>query len=195
MHALDARSLMLPGASTVCISGLSQVSMTVLGEFSTKSPSPVASGLLPRAFLSSISSLFYVQAGNALRAGQPPQSEKHRLSEESCLVGRGLCLRNTDCVFSHSVMSDSLWWTLSDSRTRQAPLSMGSSRREYWSGLPFPSPGDLSDLGIEPTSPAMAGGFFTTSTIWEAPGMWTGHHQSLTWVTMTPPPSTVLMLE
>ena len=36
----------------------------------------------------------------------------------------------------------------------QAPLSMGFSRQEHWSGLPFPSPGDLSDLGIEPESPA-----------------------------------------
>ena len=36
----------------------------------------------------------------------------------------------------------------------QAPLSMGFSRREYWSGLPFPSPGDLPDPGIKPTSPA-----------------------------------------
>ena len=44
-----------------------------------------------------------------------------------------------------------------------APLSMGLSRQEYWSGLPHPSPGDLPDPGIEPTSlkfPALAGGFF-----------------------------------
>ena len=34
-------------------------------------------------------------------------------------------------------------------------LSMGFSRQEYWSGLPFPSPGDLSDPGIEPRSPAL----------------------------------------
>ena len=48
----------------------------------------------------------------------------------------------------------------------QAPLSMGFSRQESWSGLPYPSPGDLSDPGIEPvslTSPALAGRFFTTS--------------------------------
>ena len=38
---------------------------------------------------------------------------------------------------------------------RQAPLSMGLSRQEYWSGLPFLSPGDLPDLGIEPRSPAL----------------------------------------
>ena len=37
----------------------------------------------------------------------------------------------------------------------QAPLSMGFSRQEYWSGLPFPFPGDLPDLGIEPRSPAL----------------------------------------
>ena len=47
----------------------------------------------------------------------------------------------------------------------QAPLSMGFSRQEYWSGLPCPPPGGLSDPGIELESlvaPALAGGFFTT---------------------------------
>ena len=39
----------------------------------------------------------------------------------------------------------------------QAPLFMEFSRQEYWSGLPFPTPGDLSDPGIEPESPALAG--------------------------------------
>ena len=48
----------------------------------------------------------------------------------------------------------------------QAPPSMGFSRQEYWSGLLFPSPGDLPDPGIEPVSPALAGRFFTT----EPPG-------------------------
>ena len=42
----------------------------------------------------------------------------------------------------------------------QAPVSMGFSRQEYWSGLPFPSPGDLLGPGIEPMSAALAGGFF-----------------------------------
>ena len=57
----------------------------------------------------------------------------------------------------------------------QAPLSMRFSRQEYWSGLPFPPPEDLPDPGIEPaslTSPALAGGFFTSSTTWEAPNIW-----------------------
>ena len=42
-------------------------------------------------------------------------------------------------------------WTVA----HQAPLSMGFSRQEYWSGLPFPSPGDLPDPGIEPRSPTL----------------------------------------
>ena len=53
-------------------------------------------------------------------------------------------------------------WTVA----HQAPLSTGFPRQEYWSGLPFPSPEDLPDPGIEPTSlmsPALPGGFFTTS--------------------------------
>ena len=56
----------------------------------------------------------------------------------------------------------------------QAPLSMGFSRQEYWSGLPFPSPGNLPDPGIEPaylTSLALVGGFFLTSAAWEAQSM------------------------
>ena len=44
----------------------------------------------------------------------------------------------------------------------QALLSMGSPRQECWRGLPFPPPGDLPDPGIEPVSPALAGGFVTT---------------------------------
>ena len=55
-------------------------------------------------------------------------------------------------------------WTVA----RQAPLSIEFSRQEYWSGLPFSSVGDLPDPGIEPASPVLADGFFTTSTTWEA---------------------------
>ena len=45
---------------------------------------------------------------------------------------------------------------------RQAPLAMGFPRQEYWSVWPFPSSVDLPDPGIEPESPALAGGFFIT---------------------------------
>ena len=63
-------------------------------------------------------------------------------------------------LFSSSAVSDSFATPLTVAR--QAPLSMGFPRQEYRSGLPFPSPGESSQPGIEPMSPALAGGFFTT---------------------------------
>ena len=64
--------------------------------------------------------------------------------------------------FGCSVMLDSLVapWT----EACLAPLSVGFPRQEHWSGLPSPSPGGLPDPGIEPTSPTLAGGFFTTES-------------------------------
>ena len=50
--------------------------------------------------------------------------------------------------------------------SRQAPLSVALSRQEYWSGLPFPPPGDPPNPVTKPVSPVLAGGFFTT----ELPG-------------------------
>ena len=49
----------------------------------------------------------------------------------------------------------------------QAPLSMGFPRQEYWSVLPFPSPGDIHDPGIKPMSPALAGRFFIAEPLRE----------------------------
>ena len=66
--------------------------------------------------------------------------------------------------FSHVQLFATLWIV-----TWQTPLSMGFSRQEYWDGLPFPTPGNLPEPQIEPMSlisPALAGGFFTTSTTW-----------------------------
>ena len=62
-------------------------------------------------------------------------------------------------LFSRSVVFNSFAtpWTVA----HQAPLSMGFSRQEYWRWLPFPSPGNLPDLGIKLASPALAGRFFT----------------------------------
>ena len=74
-------------------------------------------------------------------------------------------------VLSHSVVSTSLLpvdpWTV----TNQVPLSMEFSRQDYQSRLPFRTPWDLPDPGTEPASgasPALAGGFLTTSATWEA---------------------------
>ena len=84
---------------------------------------------------------------------------------DDCLGFYFLC---THLLFSHSVVFDSATpWTVA----HQAPLSMRFSRQEYWSALPFPPPEDLPDPGIKPLSPLsseLAGGFFTTSTTWEA---------------------------
>ena len=80
----------------------------------------------------------------------------HMLNMYVCMLSR----------FSHVQLFATLWTVAC-----QAPLSMGLSRQEYWSGLPCPPPRDLSDLGIEPMSLmslALAGRFFTTSATWEA---------------------------
>ena len=87
---------------------------------------------------------------------------------EYYLAGNDTQLRICACMlscFSHVQLFATLW-TLAC----QAPLSMGFSRQEYWSGLPCPPPEDLPDPGIKPlslTSPALVGGFFTTSATWE----------------------------
>ena len=79
-----------------------------------------------------------------------------------------VCARALSC----SVISDWAPWTA----IHQAPLSMEFSRQAYWSGLPFPTLGDLPDPGIELASlvvPALAGKFFTTGATWEAlKGVW-----------------------
>ena len=70
------------------------------------------------------------------------------------------------CVHAQSCLTLQTPWTLAC----QAPLSIGFSRKEYWSGLPFPNPEDLPDPGIKPaslTSPILAGNFYHCA-IWEA---------------------------
>ena len=106
--------------------------------------------------------LFPLRAQSVLRAG-------------SCLVRRlpGGWVTSSESHARFSLCACSLSrvllfatpWTVA----HQAPLSLGFSRQEYWSGLPFPTPGDPPDPGIEPTSsvsPALVGGFFIT----EPPG-------------------------
>ena len=74
------------------------------------------------------------------------------------------------CIYIYTLSHVQLFmisWTVAC----QAPPSMGFPRQEYWSRLPFPTPGDLPNPGIEPTVltfPALAGRFFTTTVTWEA---------------------------
>ena len=75
------------------------------------------------------------------------------------------------CVCAH-MLSHALLFVIPWTVTCQAPLSMGFSRQEYWSRLPFPSAEDLPYRGTEPVSlasPSLAGRFFTTSAAWKTP--------------------------
>ena len=87
-----------------------------------------------------------------------PQS----LTRIKCLIN--LCVCVCVCVFIPLFATP---WTIA----HKALLSVEFPKQEYWSGLPFPTTGDLPDPGIRPTSPvspALAGRFFTTSATWEA---------------------------
>ena len=70
-----------------------------------------------------------------------------------------MCVYACVCSRSHARC-----FVTSSTVVHQAPPSMEFPRQEYWSGLPFPTPGDLPDPGIKPTSPALAGRFFNTVT-------------------------------
>ena len=71
-------------------------------------------------------------------------------------------------LFSCLFVSDSaIPWTVAC----QGPLSMGFPRQEYQSGLPFPSPGDIPDPGIKPTSHALAVKFFTPELLEALPNL------------------------
>ena len=60
------------------------------------------------------------------------------------------------CALGHVQLFATSW-----TAARQAPLSLGFPRQEYWSGLPFPSPGDLPHSGTDPRSPALQVDSFT----------------------------------
>ena len=67
-------------------------------------------------------------------------------------------------MLSRVQLSGTLWTV-----ALQAPLSMGFPRQEYWSGLPFPPPGDLPDAGMETDSPALQVDFLLESSGWLGP--------------------------
>ena len=93
---------------------------------------------------------------------QSPQGRQHRCcpgTGGTGVSGSGLFASLlVSCYFASVFSQVLLFATPCD---RQAPLSMGFSRQEYWSRLPFSPPEVLPDPGIEPTAPSLAGGFFT----------------------------------
>ena len=94
----------------------------------------------------------------------------------------GLALGHRGCIFpEHTIIRDAYTracmlsgfshvrlFAILRTTAHQAPLSMEFSRQACWGGLPCPPPGGLPNLRIEPTSPALAGRFFTTGATWEA---------------------------
>ena len=86
----------------------------------------------------------------------------------TCPTSAGLVSSVCACSVASRVLFFVTHWTIA----LQAPLSMGSSRQEYWSGLPCPPPGNLPGPGskpVSPISPALAGVFFNSSATWEGP--------------------------
>ena len=73
-------------------------------------------------------------------------------------------------------------WTIA----HQAPLSMGFSRQEYWSGLPFPSPGDLANPGIKPRSPALQADDLLTE-LWRKSSIDIWYWHQFSWLTQLCP--------
>ena len=130
-------------------------------ELCTRSPVPTAGGTLPCPL--------------APRGSSPSLSVGVEGQGEDCSLGT---CAHAQALLLHSVAQGIFMtpWTIA----HQAPLSMRFSRQEYWRGLPFPLPGDLPDSGIKPASlvsPALAGGFFTTSTTGEALPLLNSHSQ------------------
>ena len=108
--------------------------------------------------------------------------------EEGILASQEYCCPAKVCSSSHTKwkvkvkLLSRVWlfvtpWTVA----HQAPPSMKFFRQEYWSGLPFPSPGDLPDPGIEPRSPALQADTFTIWATGEAPSHTDCHPSPQTW--------------
>ena len=108
---------------------------------------------------------------NKLKYSEPSQEIRiSGLADKSiCQILNGTCVCVHVCVCAQLLSRVRLFgspWTVA----RQAPLFMEFSRQEYWNSLPFTTPRDRPDPGVEPSSlvsPALAGGFFTTRATWE----------------------------
>ena len=106
-----------------------------------------------------------LSSGHRTGKGQLSFQSKRRAMPKNVQITAQLCsfhtLASSSRVLSHIWLFATLWTI-----AHQTPLFVEFSRQEYWSGLPFSSPGDLLDPGIEPVSPAspaLAGEFFTTA--------------------------------
>ena len=95
----------------------------------------------------------------------PPIAKRKKKKKISSFVKT--TMKFTCCLFSH------VWLFVTPQTVAcQTPLSTGFPRQEYWSGLPFPSLGDLPNPGIKPTSPALASRFFAAEPTWNPKLTW-----------------------
>ena len=118
-----------------------------------------------------LKSIFYPRVWNRFsKSFSGKKKNKNRNRQKVTTITKSKTNILSHCVHAQSLSCVWLFETLW-SAVHQASLLMGFPRQEYWSKLPFPSPGDLLDPGKDPQSPAfpaLAGGFFTTE-LWEAP--------------------------
>ena len=104
-----------------------------------------------------------------------------------------LCVCVCVCVFSVARSCPTLCGPRDCSR--QTSLPMEFSRQEYWSGIPFPTPGDLPNPGIELASPALAGRLFTTNATGKLKVKWKGKRLSRVWLSNVYPKSLLLKVQ
>ena len=112
--------------------------------------------------------------GHSVELGLGEQAQNNDDTPATAITQTCVCVRTRVCVCARArarvsthalLLSHVQIFTAPWNVAHQAPLSVGSSRQEYWSGLPFPTPGNLPNQGIEPSSlvlPSLAGGFFAT---------------------------------
>ena len=113
--------------------------------------------------------VFYSSSANSFKWNLPPPGVSN-WSISVILLTVSVLLESV-CASLHAKSLSYIWlFATVGTVAHQASLSRGFSRQEYWSGLPFPPSGDLPDPGIKPVSfvsPALASGFFSTSTTWD----------------------------
>ena len=124
--------------------------------------------MLLKCYTQYVSKFGKLSSGHRTENSQLSFQSHRRAMLKNVQITAQLCsfhtLKSSSRVLHHIWLFATLWTI-----AHQAPLFVEFSRQEYWSGLPFSSPGDLPDPGIEPVSPAspaLAGEFFTTAPPW-----------------------------
>ena len=141
---------------TLCVSAtIVPVAQSIPSSFQAELlPAPSGSRLSGRTVVGTAGGkICMFTAGQSVRCGQDTNHCHFIIYRHVCIVSGAQLLSG--------IRLCAILWTVA----HQAPLSMEFSRQEYWSGLLFSPPGDLPDPGIEPSSPQLAGRFFTAELL------------------------------